>query len=334
MPADRNFVYSGLIATALIAGLSGCAGTEGAIVNVDALKNALGNAAQPADDTQASMPRFMRRSGGVTQSSIPAPVTPTPIVPQQSALAGMAQSNASQIQLLQAQLQQAQAQQAQLQQAQAVEAQQQQARLRQAQLQQAQLQQAQLRQAQIQQEQALIAQRQAAQKAASVKALAAQQAATPSVPTANLPPAKATAGSNVAHLGDVLTTPQGQTLYKHLKDGANQANCSDVCALSFGPYVPSNGAKPGKRYSFFMRTDGRNQWAFEGQPLYVYRGDLTVGQRNGDGKFNMIAVPFEDSGSQVAASSAPVAASAASSGPVAGSKARGLLKRLNPFKNR
>lgn len=154
-----------------------------------------------------------------------------------------------------------------------------------------------------------------------------QLASAPSVPTANLQPARPTPGTNVAHLGDVLTTPQGQTLYKHLKDGLNNASCSDVCALSFAPYIPTQGAAPGKRYSFFMRADGINQWAFEGQPLYVFRGDLAPGQKNGDGKFNMVAVSFAETGQQSAAASVEPSISVTTSKP----PRKSLLKRLNIF---
>ena len=129
----------------------------------------------------------------------------------------------------------------------------------------------------------------AQRQATGVTATGATATALPQAPNGAAQPAS---GSRVAHHASVLTTSQGQTLYVHGADGLNRASCRNECAQHFAPYIPMTGAQNGRQYAFFMRDDGVTQWSLQGQPLYVYKGDLAPGQRNGEGLFNMSTVAY------------------------------------------
>lgn len=89
-----------------------------------------------------------------------------------------------------------------------------------------------------------------------------------------------------AHFTDgVLVNRHGMTLYIFDKDprGTGTSLCNGACAANWPPLAASAGARPTDGFSPFTRKDGTSQWAYEGKPLYLFSGDQSPGQRNGDG---------------------------------------------------
>lgn len=84
----------------------------------------------------------------------------------------------------------------------------------------------------------------------------------------------------------ILTDAAGRTLYTFDKDEPNKSNCSGGCLQNWPPYTaePAAGAKPAaKEFSRFPQ-DGAQQWAWNGKPLYYFKGDSKPGDRTGDGR--------------------------------------------------
>ena len=106
------------------------------------------------------------------------------------------------------------------------------------------------------------------------------------------------AGPSVANYDGVLTTTSGQTLYIPKGDMLNRSGCQGACLQYFFPHLPSLWARPSRQYGFFMRDNGTTQWAYNGKPLFVYRGDLTVGHRNGTDQFGMTPVAYPTLGAE------------------------------------
>ena len=94
--------------------------------------------------------------------------------------------------------------------------------------------------------------------------------------------------ANVAHVGTVLTTGTGLTLYWFDKDPAGQATCTGGCAQIYPPYVAANGAhiegpKGVKGLSLISVGSGHWQVAFDHAPLYRFEGDKKKGQAKAQG---------------------------------------------------
>jgi len=85
--------------------------------------------------------------------------------------------------------------------------------------------------------------------------------------------------------GGYLTDFQGITLYTFDKDTTGVSNCTGSCATNWPPYT--SGAVAQKTFptniSVITRTDGTQQFAWKGMPLYYYAGDKKAGDLNGDG---------------------------------------------------
>ena len=82
--------------------------------------------------------------------------------------------------------------------------------------------------------------------------------------------------------GEVLTTPEGMTVYTFDKDKKGVSNCNADCAKMWPPLMAEKGAKPTGNLTIVKRSDGTVQWADEGQPLYTYAEDKKPGDVNGD----------------------------------------------------
>ncbi|HEU5421380.1 MAG TPA: hypothetical protein VFV41_27090 [Streptosporangiaceae bacterium] len=79
----------------------------------------------------------------------------------------------------------------------------------------------------------------------------------------------------------VLTSAKGFTLYTFAPDTATSSACNGGCAASWPPQqAPATVKSP---YSKIKRSDGSQQLAFRGHPLYTYTGDSAPGQANGNG---------------------------------------------------
>ena len=73
------------------------------------------------------------------------------------------------------------------------------------------------------------------------------------------------------------------TLYTFDSDDVGQSNCYADCAQSWKPFLVSKGDKKRWGYSKVARTDGTEQWAYKGQPLYTWIADNKPGDQTGDG---------------------------------------------------
>lgn len=126
--------------------------------------------------------------------------------------------------------------------------------------------------------------------------------------TTELPPAPATSGETAAptnsayqspqmatvltgdtSLGQVLTNSDGMTLYLFENDSVNQSTCSGTCAKNWPPVMvaqgttPSAGAGVNATLGVIQRADGSSQLTINGMPVYLYAGDSTPGDTNGQG---------------------------------------------------
>ena len=92
--------------------------------------------------------------------------------------------------------------------------------------------------------------------------------------------------SQDATLGNILTDPEGNTLYLFTRDERNVSNCSGGCATAWPPLlttadpVAGEGVNAG-RLGTITRSDNSLQVTYNGWPLY-YRGtDVNPGDTNG-----------------------------------------------------
>jgi predicted lipoprotein with Yx(FWY)xxD motif len=87
-------------------------------------------------------------------------------------------------------------------------------------------------------------------------------------------------------IGQVMTTPQGSTVYTFDEDQIGKSNCYGDCARHWPPVLASNGAQPYGRMSLAARQDGQEQWAYDGKPLYTYAEDAMHGDVKGENAGN------------------------------------------------
>jgi predicted lipoprotein with Yx(FWY)xxD motif len=91
-----------------------------------------------------------------------------------------------------------------------------------------------------------------------------------------------------ANNGAILTDAKGMTLYLFTPDTtANESTCYDQCAENWPIVTPEQGASlapgiPGE-LTTFERTDGTQQVAYNGIPLYYFVRDEAAGDVNGQG---------------------------------------------------
>jgi predicted lipoprotein with Yx(FWY)xxD motif len=82
--------------------------------------------------------------------------------------------------------------------------------------------------------------------------------------------------------GQVMTTPQGLTVYTFDKDRLGGSSCYGDCARLWPPVLASADAQPYGRMSLASRDDGQQQWAYDGKPLYTYAEDAMHGDVKGE----------------------------------------------------
>jgi predicted lipoprotein with Yx(FWY)xxD motif len=81
----------------------------------------------------------------------------------------------------------------------------------------------------------------------------------------------------------ILVDAQGMTLYVFSKDTKGTSNCNGACAENWPPLLAAAGAAAQGDFSIIDRSDGSKQWAYKGQPLYLFKNDTAPGQQNGNG---------------------------------------------------
>lgn len=117
-------------------------------------------------------------------------------------------------------------------------------------------------------------------------------------------------GTSTTSLGDVLAgvgsisndgqdaalrrDVDGYTLYTFRNDTDGTSNCEGGCAQNWPPLFADRGATAGNGLTLISRSDGTQQWAREGLPLYLYQGDGAPGDTNGQGSNGVwdVALPI------------------------------------------
>ncbi len=90
-----------------------------------------------------------------------------------------------------------------------------------------------------------------------------------------------------AKLGSFLTDANGMTLYTFTHDTAGTSNCNGGCAQAWPPLKAESASAvphdvPGS-FSVITRQDGSKQLAYDGMPLYTWKGDKKPGDATGQG---------------------------------------------------
>ncbi len=85
----------------------------------------------------------------------------------------------------------------------------------------------------------------------------------------------------------VLTDAKGMTLYTFDQDKPGVSNCYDKCAVAWPPELAADGAAASGDFTLVKRTDGKEQWAYKGMPLYLWIKDKAPGDTTGDGVGNV-----------------------------------------------
>ncbi len=70
--------------------------------------------------------------------------------------------------------------------------------------------------------------------------------------------------------------------YIYDRDEPGKSNCVDKCAETWWPVRAKRELTPSDPWTLIERGDGRPQWAYKGQPIYLYLHDQS-GTRAGDG---------------------------------------------------
>lgn len=106
-------------------------------------------------------------------------------------------------------------------------------------------------------------------------------------PVSNPTPASMPQTATIAGSSAFVSSANAHTLYFFGGDtnGVSNCNASNGCSGVWPPYSAPAGtiAPSGSGFSIVTRTDGSQQWAYNGSPLYEYSGDSASGQDNGQG---------------------------------------------------
>ena len=92
----------------------------------------------------------------------------------------------------------------------------------------------------------------------------------------------------------MLTAANGMTLYTFDNDKGGQSACYDQCAVNWPPYLVMGGEKMDKDWTEVDRKDGTKQWAYDGKPVYFFKGDAAAGDAKGDGVKGVWHIVKED----------------------------------------
>jgi predicted lipoprotein with Yx(FWY)xxD motif len=89
-------------------------------------------------------------------------------------------------------------------------------------------------------------------------------------------------------LGNILVDSQGRTIYLFQKDTGTKSTCSGACATQWPPVRVSGKPTAGSGLNASLlgttpRSDGNAQVTYNGHPLYLFVGDSSAGDTNGQG---------------------------------------------------
>jgi predicted lipoprotein with Yx(FWY)xxD motif len=98
----------------------------------------------------------------------------------------------------------------------------------------------------------------------------------------------ATVGVAASSLGKILTDSKGRTIYLFAQDTGTKSTCSGACAAQWPPVTSTGKPAPeagltASKLGTTKRSDGSRQVTYNGHPLYLYRGDESPGDVNGQG---------------------------------------------------
>ena len=126
--------------------------------------------------------------------------------------------------------------------------------------------------------------------AAASPTTAATQPATQPAGTATAAAGETTVLIATSALGQILTNPDGFTLYTFDRDtaGSGTSACGASCVGNWPPHTIAAGAPVAPdgltgELGTIMRDDGGTQVTYKGLPLYRFASDTAAGQTNGDG---------------------------------------------------
>ena len=89
-------------------------------------------------------------------------------------------------------------------------------------------------------------------------------------------------------LGTILVDSQGLTVYLFEKDSGTKSSCFGGCASAWPPVRASGKPTVGSGLDASLvsttpRADGQAQVTYNGHPLYLFAGDQSAGDTNGQG---------------------------------------------------
>lgn len=84
--------------------------------------------------------------------------------------------------------------------------------------------------------------------------------------------------------GTILMDADGKALYTYDEDMTGMSMCTAQCEKNWPAFVAAPDAKAEGAWSIIKRDDGRQQWAYKGNPLYTWKNDAKPGDTTGDGK--------------------------------------------------
>ncbi len=87
----------------------------------------------------------------------------------------------------------------------------------------------------------------------------------------------------VSQSNGILVDANGMSLYTFDPDTATSSVCNGGCAVNWPPLAAPADADEGGKFTAITRDDGTKQWAYDGQPLYLWVNDRKPGDTTGDG---------------------------------------------------
>jgi predicted lipoprotein with Yx(FWY)xxD motif len=101
-------------------------------------------------------------------------------------------------------------------------------------------------------------------------------------------PAAATVAVEDSDLGEIVVDADGTTLYVFLADEGTESTCYDECEDNWPPLTVEGDPVAGEGIDASLlgtteRTDGTTQVTLDGHPLYLFAGDQTADDVNGQG---------------------------------------------------
>jgi predicted lipoprotein with Yx(FWY)xxD motif len=119
----------------------------------------------------------------------------------------------------------------------------------------------------------------------------------------------ATVGVANEILGKILVNSQGHTLYLFQRDSGTKSTCTAACAIDWPPLrAPGKPTVGGGANASIVetsaRSDGTPQVTYNGHPLYLFSGDQSPADTNGQGvnAFGGLWYALSSSGNEVTTS--------------------------------